>query len=86
MKLKEGEPKKCAFNRMLYVPELACNLFSIRAAVAKGNSGKSRSKCWIQNPSGNPCGTGLLVGKLYQLDCEPVSAEHASVAHKQHSE
>ena len=27
-----------------------------------GNSVKfSKSKCWIRNPSGNPCGTGLLV-------------------------
>ena len=43
-------------------------------------------KCWIQNTSGNLCGTGLIVGKLYQLDCEPVSAEHASVALKQHSD
>ena len=69
------------------VPVLACNLFSERAAVAKGNSVKfSKSKCWIRNPSGNLCGTGLLVGKLYQLDREPVSAEHASVALKQHSD
>ena len=47
----------------------------------------SKSKCWIENPSVNLCGIGLLVGKLYQLDCEPaVSAEHASVALKQHSD
>ena len=69
---------------MFYVLELACNLFLIRATVAMGNSVKfSKSKCWIRNRSGNPCGTRLLVGKLYQLDCEPVYAEHASVAHKQ---
>ena len=48
--------------------ELAYNLFSERAAVAKGNFVKfSISKCWIQNTSGNLCGTGLLVGKLYQV-------------------
>ena len=59
----------------------------LRAAIAKGNFVEfSKSKCWIWNPNGNLCGTGLLVGKLYQLDCEPVSAEHASVAHKQHSD
>ena len=28
----------------------------------------------------------IRVGKLYQLECEPVSAEHASVALKQHSD
>ena len=27
MKLKVGEPKKCVIHRVLYVPELACNLF-----------------------------------------------------------
>ena len=87
MKLKVGEPKKYIIYRVLYVPELACNLFLVRAAVAKGNSVKfSKSKCCIRNLSGNLCVTGLLVGKLYQLDCEPVSAEHASVVLKQHND
>ena len=40
MKLKVGEPKKCVIYRVLYVPKLACNLFSVRAVVAKGNSVK----------------------------------------------
>ena len=61
--------------------------FSVRATVAKQNSVKfSKSKCWIQNSSGNLCGTDLLVGKLYQLDCKPVYAEHTSLALKQHSD
>ena len=62
--------------------------FSVSATVAKGNS--VMFKCWIRNPSGNHylCGTSLLLGKLYQLqlDCEPVSAEHASAVLKQHSD
>ena len=65
MKLK---PTKCVIYRVLYIPELACNLLLVRAVVAKRNSVKfSKSKCWIQNPSGNLCGIGLslLVGKLY---------------------
>ena len=63
-----SEPKKCVIYRVLYIPELACNLLLVRAVVAKRNSVKfSKSKCWIQNPSGNLCGIGLslLVGKLY---------------------
>ena len=40
----------------------------------------------FKNSSGNLCGTGLIVGKLCQVDCQPVSAEHASVALKQHSD
>ena len=31
----------------------------------------------------NVCGMGSLVDKLYQLDCEPVSSEYASVASEQ---
>ena len=46
MKLKMSEPKKCVIYRVLLVPKLACNLFSVRAAIAKGNSVKfSKSKC-----------------------------------------
>ena len=33
MKLKVGEPKKCVIYIVLYVPELACNLFSVGAGV-----------------------------------------------------
>ena len=64
------------------------HLFSIRAAVAKGNSVKfSKSKWWIQNASGNLCGTDLVVGNcISYIDYESVSAEHTSVAHKQHSD
>ena len=80
-----GEPKKYVIYRVLYAPELACNLVSVRTVVAKGslvnlNTGfKIQVEiCVVQ--------AQLLVGKLYQLDCEPVSTEHASVALKQHSD
>ena len=85
IKLMVGEPKRYVIYRVLYVPELACNLVSVRAVVGK-RSLVNLNTAWIQNPSGNLYGTGLLVGKLYQLDCEPVSTEHASVALKQHSD
>ena len=78
---------------MCYLQSAVCTRISlqsflVRTAVAKGNSVKfSKSKYWIRNPSKNLCGTGLLVGKLYQIDCELVSAEHASsAALKQHSD
>ena len=65
---------------VLYVPKLACNLFSVRAAASKGNIVKfSRSRCWIRDRSGKLYGMGSLVGKLYQLDCEPAPVEDASV-------
>ena len=71
---------QCVFQHVLYVPRLACNLFSVRAAAAKGNTVKfGIGKCWIRDRDGKLKGMGTLVGKLYQLDCEPVTVECVSV-------
>ena len=46
----DGKPKKSIMYCVLYVPKLACNLFSIRAAVARGNTVTfGTTKCWIQD-------------------------------------
>lgn len=77
MLFKESTPKQSTLHRVLYVPRLACNLFSVRAAAAKGNSVKfGHSKCWIQDGDGKLKGMGSLVDKLYRLDCQPVTVEH----------
>ena len=60
------------------VEKLASNLFSVRAAAVRGKS--CNNKCFIYNRAGIVCGTGTLVGKLYQLDCEPISSECVTVA------
>ena len=66
---------------MLYVPKLNSNLFSVRAAISKGNSIKfGASKCLIKNKNGKLVGMGTLTNKLYILDCEPVTPHNASVA------
>ena len=66
------------------MPKLTFNLFSVRAAASKGKSVKfSNDKYWIYNRAGSVCGTGSLVDKLYQLDCEAVSSEHASMVSEQ---
>ena len=68
---------------MLYVPKLACNLFSVRAAAHKGNNIKFRqSRCWVRSKYSELCSSGSLVGKLYQLNCRPSTkiTEHASTA------
>ena len=59
---------------VLYVPKLTCNLFSVRAAVSKGNTVRFRNSiCWIKDRKGKLIGMGSLVDdKLYKLDCEPV--------------
>ena len=81
MLFKISDPKKCVMHQVLYVPKLACNLFSVRAASSKGNIVKfGATKCWIRSRSGSLQGIGALVGKLYQLHCEPVTQECASVA------
>lgn len=67
--------------KVLYMPKLACNLFSVRAATTKGNIVKFGStRCWIRSSGGSLCVMGSLVGKLYQLDCEPIIQEQVSVA------
>ena len=72
---------QCVFQHVLYVPRLACNLFLVRAAAAKGNTVKfGIGKCWIRDRDGKLKGMGTLVGKLYQLDCEPVTVECVAVA------
>ena len=35
-----SKPKKVTMRNALYIPDLACNLFSVRAATAKGNTVK----------------------------------------------
>ena len=79
-----SQPKMSVMYRVLYVPELACNLFSVRAAASKGNFLKfGRSRCWIRDGNGKLCGMGTMIDKLYQLDCEVVpSAEAATLATK----
>ena len=81
MQFKVSDPKRCVMYRVLYVPKLACNLFSVRAAVSKGNVVKfAATKCWIRNSKRNLCGMGSLKDKMYLLNCEPILHEHVSVA------
>ena len=66
-------PKCAVLYSVLYVPKLACNLFSVRSAAAKGNSVKfSKSECWIRNADGQLKGMGTLKERLYQLNCRPL--------------
>ena len=72
---------QCVLQDVLYVPRLACNLFSVRAAAAKGKTVKfGHGKFWIRDGDGKLKGMGTVAGKLYQLDCEPNTVERASVA------
>ena len=67
--------------KVLYVSQLAHNLFSVRAAASKGNLVRFRyARCWISYCNRKLTGMGTVVDKLYQLDCEAVCSEQASVA------
>ena len=56
---------------VLYVPKLTCNLFSVRAATAKGNTVNFGSdKCWIRDRQGCLRGMGQMKDKVYELECE----------------
>ena len=87
MRFKVSESKRATLHNVLYVPKLACNLFSVRAAASKSNTVKfGRTRCWIRSSEGELLGMGSLADKLYQLDCEPATMEHASVVHQQASD
>ena len=88
MPLGRGKQFKTAITRVLLVPQLSCNLFSVCAAAMKGNMVEfGHTKCWIRNKNGKLVGKGRLVDKMYQLDCciIPSKPERASVAQNQTS-
>lgn len=86
MRFKVSELKRATLH-VLYVPKLACNLFSVRAAASKSNTVKfGRTRCWIRKNDGELLGMGSLTDKLYQLDCEPATLEHVSVVQQQASD
>ena len=58
--------RKAVLCNVLYVSDLKCNLFSIRAAVANGNLVKFRGdKCWLRDANGVLRGMGTLIDKMY---------------------
>ena len=66
MSFKTSEPKRITMYNALCVPQLASNLFSVRAMSAKGNSLTfSDTQCWIHDGNGKLLGTESLIEKLY---------------------
>lgn len=80
MLFQATEPKRAVLYNVLYMPKLTCNLFSVRAAVAKGNAIEFGPKqCCIWDENGKLRGMGSLADKIYQLDCQVVPTGYASV-------
>ena len=66
MLFQATESKRAVLYDVLYVPKLTCNLFSVRAAVSKGNAVEfGPQKCCIRDGNGKLRGMGSLVDKLY---------------------
>ena len=64
---KMSKPQKVTMHNALYVPKLACNLFSVREAAATGNTVKfGNTSCWIRDRNGKLLGICYhsLVGSL----------------------
>ena len=81
---KEKDQQKSILTKVLYVPKLATNLFSARAAASKDKVVQfGHTLCWIKDTKGRVVARGRLVGNMYRLDCkvnEP--GNQASVANE----
>ena len=78
LKLPNGKTKKRIMHSVLYVPGLACNLFSVSRAAKKGKMTVfDDTTCKILKGK-KVVASGRRVGNLYLLDC--VSRERALVA------
>ena len=63
---------------VLYVPKLACNLFSVRAVTQKGHIVQfGQNCCWVKNSRGTVIARGSLVNRMYQLNCETEPTDHS---------
>jgi len=68
MVFKMSKPNKATMYNALYVPKLACKLFSVRAAATKGNTVKfGNNSCWICDRNGKLLGIGSLVDRVLIL-------------------
>ena len=66
-----GKQLNTGMDGVLYVPQLTCNLFSVRAATQKDLIVQfGHSCCWIKDHSGKVVGKGRLINRMYQLNCE----------------
>ena len=65
--------KHVTLYNVLYVPDLAVNLFSVRAATSHNKTVEFGSKmCWIKDSKGRVRAKGALVGRMFHLDCQPI--------------
>ena len=67
-RVPEGR-QKCTLHDVLYVPELAYNLFSVSRASGKGKKVIfSKKTCQVREPDGRVLASGKCRGSLYHLE------------------
>jgi hypothetical protein len=67
---KEKDERKSTMTKVLYLPKLAANLFSARAAAMKEKVVQfGHTLCCIKDSQGKVVARGRLVGNMYRLDC-----------------
>lgn len=82
MDLDNRSTQPAVLHKVLYVPQLALNLFSVKAATKRGKKVDfGKRQCIIRGAKQQVCGKGTSRGNLYYLDAKP-SVEFASVAVK----
>ncbi len=70
MLFQGSQPKINVMYGVLCVPKSACNLFSVKAATATGNTVNfGQGKCWIRDKHGDLRGVGLIKDKVYESKC-----------------
>jgi hypothetical protein len=81
---KAKDQQKSILTKVLYVPKLATNLFSARAAASKGKVVQfGHTLCWIKDSKGQVVARGRLVGNMYRLDCKVDKPDNqASIANE----
>ena len=82
MYFKMRQSKNVTMYNALYVPKLTCNLFSVRATAARGNSVSfGDTQCVVYDRHGKLLGNGSLIERLYYLNCDtPVPEEKVTIA------
>ena len=74
-----GSDCKFTISDVLYIPQLASNLFSVKAATKHGHILLFNNvECWVKCSTGRRITLGSLRGKLYEMRCE-VLHENAAV-------
>ena len=68
MRISQKKDISTLLDKVLLVPKLVCNLFSVRAVTQKGYIVQvGHSSCWVKDSNIKVRGKGRLTNKMYML-------------------